>query len=79
MGLDSYLALPSWIHYQKVLSNLSFIEVVNRDIKHLEQSLTSIDQNYLQINSLLQIHHLDNNPYPQLSSTILRQKRVSKS
>jgi len=79
MGLDSFMNLQTWINYQNLLCHLDFIEVIERDFSTLDTTFDTQKKIYQRINPELNIYYIHGNPYKDLSSTILRQKRVQKS
>lgn len=83
MGLDSFMTLTTWIRFEELLCDLSFMEVVPRKINDLANNLpdkvSEIDASLKIITPLLEIHHLKNHPFETISSTQIRQKRMQKS
>jgi nicotinate-nucleotide adenylyltransferase len=79
IGLDSFMNLPTWINYQDLLLHLDFLEVIERDFTALDTTFDTQKTIYQRINPALKIHYTHENPYKDLSSTKLRQKRVQKS
>jgi nicotinate-nucleotide adenylyltransferase len=74
LGLDSYLNLTTWTNSRLLLENLSFLEIIPRNIKDLSPPTANYNSEINSYNPKLKLNFVPENPFESVSSTQLRQK-----